>query len=200
MNDEKRMAGAYKILYAIHIGDKEIVFGENPDMSAPTRYFAGWCDKGDFYERYIGDETGDYLEAMKKFISGLSEQIEKVEQERAAVTVPMAPITAGQCYPNDLSQSIEGKVVAVRAGVLRNEYQTADRQLVLVTGGFGSHANSRGSAVFCINLYYGKHTRWERRDIQGEVKPEHIPEWAKERLAALQAEKQPLEKINDKER
>lgn len=42
--------------------------------------------------------------------------------------------------------------MAVRAGVLRNEYQTADRQLVLVTGGFGSHANSRGSAVFCTNL------------------------------------------------
>jgi hypothetical protein len=200
VSEEKRMAGAYEILYAIHIGDKEIVFGENPDMSAPTRYFAGWCDKGDFYERYIGDETGDYLEAMKKFISDLSEQIEKVEQERAAVTVPMAPITAEQCYPNDLSQNIEGKVVAVRAGVLRSEYQTADRQLVLVTGGFGSHANSRGSAVFCTNLYSGKHTRWERRDIQGEVKPKHIPEWAKERLAALQAEKQTPEKSNDKER
>ncbi len=200
VSEEKRMASAYEILYAIHIGDKEIVFGENPDMSAPTRYFAGWCDKGDFYERYIGDETGDYLEAMKKFISGLSEQIEKVEQERAAVTVPMAPITAEQCYPNDLSQSTEGKVVAVRAGVLRNEYQTADRQLVLVTGGFGSHANSRGSAVFCTNLYSGKHTRWERRDIQGEVKSEHSPEWAKERLTALQAEKQTPEKSNDKER
>jgi hypothetical protein len=200
MKEEKRMAGAYEILYAIHIGDKEIVFGENPDMGAPTRYFAGWCDKGDFYERYIGDETGDYLEAMKKFVSGLSEQIEKVEKERTAVTVPMAPITAEQCYLNDLSQNIEGKVVAVRAGVLRSEYQTADRQLVLVTGGFGSHANSRGSAVFCTNLYYGKHTRWERRDIQGEVKPEHIPEWAKERLAALQAEKQTPDKNNDKER
>ena len=200
VSKEKRMAGAYEILYAIHIGDKEIVFGENPDMSAPARYFAGWCDKGDFYERYIGNETGDYLEAMKKFVSGLSEQIEKVEQQRAAVTVPMAPITAEQCYSNDLSQSIEGKVVALRTGVLRNEYQTADRQLVLVTGGFGSHANSRGSAVFCTNLYSSKHTRRERRDIQGEVKPEHIPEWAKERLAALQADKQTPEKSSDKER
>jgi len=184
VSEAKRMAGAYEILYAIHIGDKEIVFGENPDIGAPTRYFAGWCDKGDFYERYIGDETGDYLKAMRIFVDGLSAQIEKVEKERAAVTVPMAPITAEQCYPNDLSQNIEGKVMAVRAGVLRNEYQTADRQLVLVTGGFGSHANSRGSAVFCTNLYFGKHTRWERRDIQGEVKPEHIPP----------------EKSNDKER
>jgi hypothetical protein len=200
MNDEKRMAGAYEILYAIHIGDKEIVFGENPDIGAPTRFFAGWCDKNELFERYIGDETSDYLKAMRIFVDGLSAQIEKVEKERAAVTVPMAPITAEQCYPNDLSQNIEGKVVAVRAGVLRSEYQTADRQLVLVTGGFGSHANSRGSAVFCTNLYSGKHTRWERRDIQGEVKPEHIPEWAKERLAALQAEKQTPEKNNDKER
>ena len=200
MNDEKRMAGAYEILYAIYIGDKEIVLGENPDIGAPTRYFAGWCDKTEFYERYIGDETSDYLEAMRIFTNGLSEQIEKVKKERATVTVSMAPITAKQCYPNDLSENIEGKLVAVRADMLRREYQTADRQLVFVTGGFGSHANSHGSAVFCANLYHGERTRWERRDIQGEVMPEHIPEWAKKRLAALQAEKEKKEKEKDKER
>lgn len=200
MNKEKRLAGAYEIVYAVHIGDKEIVFGENPDMSAPTRYFAGWCDKGDFYERYIGDETNDYLKAMRVFVDGLSAQIEKVEKERAAVTVPMAPITADQCFLNDLSESIDGKIVAVKADVLRSEYQTADRQLVYVTGGFGASANSRGSAVFCTNLYHGKHTRWERRDIQGVVKPDHIPAWAKERLAAIQAEKSVPEKSKETER
>lgn len=200
MDKEKRMAGAYEILYAIHIGDREIVFGENPATDAPNRYFSGWCDKGDLFERYIGDETSDYLKAMRIFTDGLSKQIEKLEAERAAVTVPMAPITAEQCYPDDLSESIAGKLVAVRADVLRSEYQTADRQLVLVTGGFGASANSRGSVVFCTNLYHGKHTRWERRDILGEVKPEHVPEWAKERLAVLQAEKQKPKKNRDKER
>jgi len=200
VNEEKRMAGGYEILYAIHIGDREIVFGENKSPDAPTRYFSGWCDANELFERYIGDETNDYLAAMRQFVDSLGKQIEKVEKERAAVTVPMAPITAEQCFPNDLSESIGGKIVAVRADVLRPEYQTADRQLVFVTGGFGANANSRGSAVFCTNLYHGKHTRWERRDIQGVVKPEHIPAWAKERLSAIQAEKSAPEKSKETER
>lgn len=200
MNEEKRMAGVYEILYAIHIGDREIVFGENKSPDAPTRYFTGWCDGNELYERYIGDETNDYLSAMRQFANGLGKQIEKVEKERAAVTIPMDPITAEQCFPNDLSESIDGKIVAVRADVLRPEYQTADRQLVLVTGGFGASGNSRGSAVFCTNLYHGKHIRWERRDIQGEVKPENIPTWAKERLTTIQTEKSVPEKSKETER
>jgi hypothetical protein len=57
-----------------------------------------------------------------------------------------------------------------------------------VGGGFGAGANSRGNAVFCHHLNNGKQTRFERYDIQGEVKPEHLPKWAKEKAAAIQAE------------
>ena len=60
-----------------------------------------------------------------------------------------------------------------------------DRQLFLVTGGFGASANARGSAVFCKNLYDGKNTRYERMDVLGEVKPERMPDWAKEKAAAF---------------
>ena len=31
MNDEKRMAGDYEIIHAIHIGDREVVVGDNPN-------------------------------------------------------------------------------------------------------------------------------------------------------------------------
>lgn len=30
MNEEKRKAGDYEIIHALHIGDQEIVVGENP--------------------------------------------------------------------------------------------------------------------------------------------------------------------------
>ena len=33
IDQEKRMAGDYEIIHALHIGDREIVLGENP--SAP---------------------------------------------------------------------------------------------------------------------------------------------------------------------
>ena len=68
---------------------------------------------------------------------------------------------------------------------MRREYQTADRQLVLVRGGFGASANARGSAVFVVNLYNGRESRFERRDVLGEVKPEHIPHWALEKAARI---------------
>lgn len=54
-----------------------------------------------------------------------------------------------------------------------------------VTGGFGASANARGSAVFCKNLYDGKNTRYERMDVLGEVKPERMPDWAKEKAVAI---------------
>ena len=61
---------------------------------------------------------------------------------------------------------------------------------------FGASANSRGSAVFCTNLHTGKSTRYERMDVMGEVKPERLPEWAKEKAQELSNKK----RNKDKER
>ena len=37
-NEEKRMAGNYEIIHALHIGDREIVLGENPADVGDERY------------------------------------------------------------------------------------------------------------------------------------------------------------------
>ena len=74
------------------------------------------------------------------------------------------------------------KRIAIDPNVLKPEYRRADRQLYLVTGGFGASANCRGSAVFCTNLHTGKTTRYERMNVIGEVKPECMPEWAKQKV------------------
>jgi hypothetical protein len=134
--------------------------------------------------------SGDYLKIMKLFCERVNTQIEVVKADKEKIAVPLVVITAEMCYPNDYSQSIKGKVVAIKASVLRNEYQTQANQVVLITRGFGAEANSRGSACFSTNLFTGKHTRWERRDIQGEIKPEFMPSWAKEKLEVIQSEKQ----------
>jgi hypothetical protein len=98
----------------------------------------------------------------------------------------LEPITPEQCTPNDYGENIENKVVAIRASCLWPEYRTADSQLVLATGGFGARANSTGRAVFTVNLYFGKESRWNREDILGVVKPEFMPDWAKEKLKQVQ--------------
>ena len=77
--------------------------------------------------------------------------------------------------------------IALCKETLRPEYQTADNQILLVTGGFGASPNARGSAVFVQNLYSGKQYRVERIDVLGVVKPEHVPAWAMESAAKLQA-------------
>ncbi len=46
--------------------------------------------------------------------------------------------------------------------------------LSLVDGGHGARGG-RGQAVFGTSLADGKHARWERYDVLGEIKPEKCP-------------------------
>jgi hypothetical protein len=41
--------------------------------------------------------------------------------------------------------------------------------------------------VFCNYLYSGEHTRFERYEVQGVLKPEHYPKWVAEKLKLLEA-------------
>ena len=185
-NDEKRMAGCWEILHSMHIGNREVVFGENKTDPNAERYICAYCETCDLLRAYSAGMSSDgYLEIMQLYVERIHEQIELVKAEIADITVPTEPITADQCYPNDLSKSIDGKIIAVKAELLRREYRLASHQILLVNGGFGASANSRGSAVFVTNLYSGERYRVERRDVLGEIKPEHLPHWAIEKAAHI---------------
>lgn len=184
--EEKRMADNYEITRAIRIGGKEVVFGVDESNEYP--YFCAIYSANELFYQYNECMVGEYAEIMKLFGQRIQAQAERVLAEQEKITVPLEPLTADDCYPNDYQKSINGEVVAIRVASLAPEYRTANCQLVLVTGGNGSHAKCRGNACFCINLYTGEHTRWERYDVQGVVKPEKLPAWAKERLAVIQQE------------
>jgi len=184
---DKRMAGTYEIIQALHIGEREIVFGID-ENSTDSKYMCGYCVNNGLFESYEECIGGDnYVEIVKLFAERVQEQADLLQAINQTATIPMETITAKQCYPDEYKQSIDGKVVAIKASSLRPEYQTADRQIVLVKGGFGANANSRGRAVYTINLYTGKESRWDRADILGEIK--ELPDWAKERLPIIQAER-----------
>ena len=197
MSEEKRMAENYEIISAFRIGDKEVVFGLDEKSDKP--YFCALYEKEAVLcyvrERYEECYTGsDYIAMMELYAQRIQAQCQKVRDEWAKVTVPREQITAEMCFSNDYRESIKGKVVAVKPSMLRPEYQSADHQLVYVTGGNGAAANARGNACFCINLYTGEQTRWERFEIMGEVKPEHLPDWAKERTEIIQKEQSEKER------
>ena len=177
-NNEKRMAGCWEILHALHIGDKEVVVGENLTAPNEARYMCAYCTANDIMRGYNECmASDDYLEIMELYTERITGQIEAVKADMT--------ISADQCHKNDFSKSIVGKIVAIRADALRREYRSADHQLVLVNGGFGAAANARGSAVYATNLYSGKESRYERRDVLGEIKPEHLPHWAMEKAARM---------------
>lgn len=96
------------------------------------------------------------------------------------------------CYPHDYGESIENMVVAVKPDVFSPEYRRGDNQLVLAVNGNGARANPRGNAVYCYHLNDGRHTRFERFEVLGVVRPECMPDWAKESLLRVQAE---MEKV-----
>ncbi|MCQ4638672.1 hypothetical protein NE619_18255, partial [Anaerovorax odorimutans] len=150
------------ITHAVHIGNREIVFGENRNADAENQFLCAYCSTNQLFRSYEEGFTGSYLEMMKLFGERVQEQATQIEKNRQSITPSMEPITAEQCYPNDLAQSIQGKVVAIKIDALRPEYRTADHQLEFVLGGFGANGNARGTAVFCKNLYSGKESRWER--------------------------------------
>ena len=58
--------------------------------------------------------------------------------------------------------------------------------------------HSRGTACFCIDLYTGKESRYERMDVMGTMEPENLPGWARHGLTAIQQEQ--AQKKTNKER
>ena len=195
---KKRMVEGYEVTQGIRIGDKEVVFGVDEKAELPY-LCALYADNGlfeSYHECMAGD---DYAEVMELFADRVKAQCVKVHEEQAKMTVPRVKITAEMCTPMYKCGDIVGKVMAVKAGTLRPEYRFAQHQLVYVTGGNGAREGALGNACYCIALYSGDHERWERYDLQGEVKPEALPEWAKERLVEIQ--KQQAEKnIQNQER
>ncbi len=179
----------YEVRQSIKIGNREILMAENLKAEDGNFYMkAEYTENGLIgeYSQVLVDSN--YLEIMWEFTKGLHGQIEKVASEIGKVAYQSEPITAKDCHPNDYSQGIVGKVVAIKAEALRPEYRRGDMQLVLVNGGNGANANAHGTAVFCTHLNDGSRTRFKRYDVQGEIK--ELPAWAAARLDAINAERE----------
>lgn len=194
IEQEKRMAGDYVIIHALHIGDREIVLGENPAVVGDEQYMCAFCQNNGLVANYTEVMVSDdYAELAKLFGERVAEQAEKT---RIALNgpklqgIPDAPITAEGCEVVGHQHDLRGKIVVIKPEVLRPEYRRATCQLHLCNGGFGASPNSRGSACSCTELYSGKTSRFERSDILGVIAPEKLPKWAKHYLDIRQAERE----------
>ena len=196
---QKEVIGDYEVLASVHVGEKEVVIGEKEPNNDGLRFMCGYMERTDIFN--LCNEcvySDDYIEIAHLFGSRIKEAAELFQNKDKELGIPVTVITEKDCIPDHYSYDINGKVIAIAPKVLKPEFQRADKQLYLVTGGFGASANSRGSAVFCTNILTGKSTRYERMDVMGEVKPECLPEWAKRKLESMNQTR--TKKNKDRER
>lgn len=189
-NTEKRMADTYEIESSFYINGKEIVFGA--DEKSELKYMVGFCSINPIFGfEYYHDciATPSYAEAMQEFGQRIHSQAEKAletQKERGIFET----LTMDDCIPGSRSGDYDGELVVIRADLLQRDKQTADYQLCRATGGFGCKAGAGGRAVYCRTVYDNREMRYDRTDVLGVIKPERVPDWAKERLQQMEQKKQ----------
>ena len=191
---ERFAEDGYKIIQSVEINGMEIVIADNPQAEKPYLMTRRSLDETFGVEDYIIPVySSDYPDILRQFVECQSACVDTLSLERAyrGSAVVDAPLRAGDCVPNGLDMDLEGRVVALKASILRPEYRACSHQLVLATGGFGCASEARGRAVYTTNLYSGEQERWDRGDILGVIAEDRLPGWAHEKLAKL---RQPREK------
>ncbi len=194
MNSEKRTAGDYEIIHALHIGDKEIVVGENTAAEEGQKYMCAFCQENAFFARYehlmVSD---DYPDIIAVFGQRVADQAEKTRIELNTPKIQgikNTALTSKDCTLISPDDDLNNRIVIIKPDVLRREYRRATNQIKLCVGGFGASPHSRGSACYCVDLYTGKESRYERRDILGTLEAEQLPKWAKYGLEAYRQKQQ----------
>ena len=187
---EKRMAGDYEIFQSVSIGDKDIVLGESSKAAEDERYMCAFCSTNDLFALYSSAMvSGDYMEILELFQERIHDETQKLWEELSQPGregIDDRPVAEEGCTAISPDDDLNNKVVLIRADVFRREYRRATHQYQLCTGGFGASPRSRGSACFCTNLYSGKESRFERRDVLGIVSRTQMPPWVQTSLKQLE--------------
>lgn len=186
MDDEKRTIDNREVKTAIHIGNKEILYAENLSLDEPYMVCNCQWDNPLGIQVYTEAAVGtDYLEVMTEFLGRVSDQVQRVRDQRAERGVSDVPLTASDCIPGSSSAHYANQLVVIKPEIMISSARTADEQLFYATHGNGCNPEARGHAVFCKNLFTGKSVRWERYDVAGIIQPDKIPEWARQRLQEM---------------
>ena len=178
----KRMFGGYEIIHALHIGDREIIVGDNPNAPKGERFLCVTCL---YIDAFINPEdaivSDDFTEIIQEYGNRLAAQAEKTRplvMKPKIQGIDTSILTKKNCHPIDSSDNLNGKIIVIDPDSLRHEYQMCTNQIMLCTGGFGAYPNSRGNTCFCVDLYTGKMCRQERPDMMGTLDRSQLPQWA----------------------
>lgn len=76
----------------------------------------------------------------------------------------------------------ENKIMVLNPTGIKDEYKKPDYQLFYAQSGFGCSPTARGRQVYGCFLADGEYTHFERSRFLGQLKPELVPDWAKEKV------------------
>ena len=188
----------YSELQSQQINGRLISLSENPQ--AEYRYMVceyNWMNPLGLKETAFTGITNDYIEALEKYTDTVKYYVACAASTRDVRNslhgVEHCVLTEKECVPGGLDGSLEGKVIIIKSEALSPQYQTADYQLRICSGGFGAVPDSRGRAVFCTDLFEDKSSRFEREDVLGVAEISRLPEWARNRIAELQSPEKTVE-------
>ena len=158
-----------------------------------------FCTQDDIAEYYSEVmSSSEYLEIMELYADRLKGQIAAVQAQRNTLHIPLDMLGREHCFPLLDGDDIANKVVAINPASLRYEYQRADCQLILVTGESGARSNPREHCgLWYQRIHRPQASQWKRGDILGEVRPECLPQWAKDRLQVIQRERALKRSLSD---
>lgn len=199
MNENVRKVGDYEVITSFHIGDREIILGENMKDAHGLFYMTCEVESNEILEVYSNVlSSDDFIEIAEIYADRIKEQVEKTKTELNKNPYPHSIISADMCE-KEQNESWVGKIVAINPDVLRAEYRTASYQIMLCTGGNGANPKGLGSSVFGKRFFKDGETKFYRPDIMGVLKEEYYPEWLKEALKNEQ-HKKPHKKHEEVER
>ena len=97
---------------------------------------------------------------------------------------------AEHCVGDRAEQDFTGKVLVLSPNTLKESCWSQADQLWYAHDGFGCRPHAIGRSVRCTCLSDGEMTRWNRSEFIGVLDDKFLPEWAKPKLAELQAQEQ----------
>lgn len=133
---------------------------------------------------HIPDDRKNYEFALRShscIVDGLADDVRKMYAQ-------LKLFSGEHTVRSDEPQDYTGKLLIIRADVLKEECRTPENQLFLASGGFGCSPDSSGRKVFGQFLSDGEKTHFYRSDFVGILAEQHIPQWAVEKMKQIQAQ------------
>jgi hypothetical protein len=133
---------------------------------------------------YIPDREGSNR-ASKYIVETPPAVLDGFIQEARAVYESLGLYDGSHCQSDREHADYNGKVLVLDSTLLQDKYKTPGDQLVLAQGGFGCSPTASGRRVYGVFLKDGEDCQHYRSDFLGLLKDEMLPDWASEKLDAV---------------